>query len=207
MSAHSQHAGRRSQAASPDTGRAGIGSTVLLENSLSEDERRKQLIREKNRRFRLRHPERVKADNARRAKARQEWADANRERVREQKRQSALRHPETAKRYQRSEKYRLYHKARYAANSESVKQRAKKWKDENKARHLETVRRWQASHPVRTKELKQKCKRKARTTLSDSYVKQELARKTTLRHSDIPQELVELKRAHLKIHRQLKAKK
>ena len=46
-----------------------------------------------------------------------------------------------------------------------------------------------------------------REALGDQYVIQQLRQRTVLRKTDFPQELVELKRAHLKIHRQLKTKK
>jgi hypothetical protein len=46
--------------------------------------------------------------------------------------------------------------------------------------------------------------RKAVANLFDGYVRQTLVRKTTLSPSDIPQELVELQRAHIKLHRILK---
>lgn len=56
---------------------------------------------------------------------------------------------------------------------------------------------------------KRKCDKEAREgpELSDSYIKKLLCAGTALRHADIPDELVALKRAHLKMGRLLKEKK
>jgi hypothetical protein len=62
-----------------------------------DDEARKARNREKSRRYCARHPDRIKARNARRAAARQQWADENRESVRQSKRKWKQANPEKTK--------------------------------------------------------------------------------------------------------------
>ena len=191
MSAHSQHAGRFRQAASPDTGRAGIRCAALLENSLEKHcakcaalkpltafykNRRKrdgrsdqcaECLKANSQSYRKRN---VEACNARTAK----WRDKNRQHTRDYSRKWALEHREQRREIQNA----------WARRTQAGRK--------NYAKHGEKYR------------AKMKTDREA---LGDQYVIQQLRQRTVLRKTDFPQELVELKRAHLKIHRQLKTKK
>ena len=82
----------------------------------------------------------------------------------------------------------------------------KKYTDKLKAR----VSKWQMANPERTKEINKnsikRYNRKHIDSLSEKYVKTLLTNYTSLKPSDISQEIVELKRKSLKLQRQLKQK-
>ena len=82
----------------------------------------------------------------------------------------------------------------------------KKYTDKLKAR----VSKWQMANPERVKEIHKnslkRYNRKHVDSLSEKYVKTLLTNYTSLKPSDISQELVELKRKSLKLQRQLKQK-
>lgn len=59
-------------------------------------------------------------------------------------------------------------------------------------------------YPERIRKYSQKRDKKDRDNLSDNYIINDLRQGTTLETGDIPQELVELKRAELKLKRRLK---
>jgi hypothetical protein len=69
----------------------------------------------------------------------------------------------------------------------------RRWVTDNKERHIEQNRKHQKAFW-----------RRAVTELRDCYIKELICDGTSLKPKDIPRELVELKRMHLKFHRQLK---
>jgi len=90
-----------------------------------------------------------------------------------------------------------------ARNPDKIKKRRAAWGARNPDKIKKCKAAWQARNPDKMKKLRAAFA----FNLSDLYVKQVLRVRTTLKNSDIPQELVELKRAHLKIHRKLKNQK
>jgi len=84
----------------------------------------------------------------------------------------------------------------YAANAELVKKRSAAWKAENPERAREIRRTWEEKNPDKIR-----AKRIAEVTrLPDHYV----AKRLGLGMSQIPRELIELKRVQLQITRKLK---
>ncbi len=83
-----------------------------------------------------------------------------------------------------------------------------KYVNNYRAKHLEEYRasaqRCRERYPERYKILNKKNSKKACVTLSGNYVKGILNRITGLRFEDIPPELIEFKRAHLKLTRLLR---
>ena len=83
----------------------------------------------------------------------------------------------------------------YEANKPRILEAQRKPPEVNRAH----VKAWVAKNPG-----KRKAQRRRQTTqLSDGYVRARLTAKTDLRAADIPQPLVELKRAHLLMLREL----
>ena len=76
----------------------------------------------------------------------------------------------------------------------------KKWRMKNKDKHVQYSIAYQKKYPNKRR---QKEKRQHQN-LINSYVKQLLSRRTNLSALDIPIELVELKREHIKLGRLLK---
>jgi len=72
--------------------------------------------------------------------------------------------------------------------------RNKRWRDENQEKAKEKGKRWRVENQERYNELQ----RRFRAGLSDSFVR------SALRIPNPPQELIELKRLRLQIHRELK---
>jgi hypothetical protein len=75
------------------------------------------------------------------------------------------------------------------------KERAKKRKWQNN---------WRSDHPVEARNRVSKTDRKRRDDIADCYVRKVLCAKSKLKAKDIPQNLVSLKREHLKMKRKLK---
>jgi len=85
----------------------------------------------------------------------------------------------------------LIKKKRREDNPENARLKYKKYRDTNRDKILEREKIY-AKHSV--------------DSLSDSYVKQAIVKKTSLKYKDIPQDLIDLKRTHLKIIRLIKQK-
>lgn len=108
--------------------------------------------------------------------------------------------------YRKSEKYKAKKERRkqtlksdpvaYAKSIESMKKYQKSEKG------IKTKQKYRNSEKHRL--AKNKDEQKARDNLSDRYIRKTLVQCTNLKHQDIPQSLVEMKRAELKIKRQLK---
>lgn len=120
-----------------------------------------------------------------------------------------------AKRARDPEKYRAIDAARYSANRQKILAQNATWRAKNPERVAALKKGWDAANPVKARErrsrwelknpdkVRDKATRgnlKIRTILSDGYVAQTIG----LRLSQIPQELIELKRVQLRITRKLK---
>lgn len=118
------------------------------------------------------------------------WKTNNPERVKAIKKTHRNKDPERTKQLDSSYKRTYY----------------KKYTDKLKAR----VSKWQMANPERVKEIHKnslkRYNRKHVDSLSEKYVKALLTNYTSLKPSDISQEIVELKRKSLKLQRQLKQK-
>ena len=116
------------------------------------------------------------------------WKTNNPERVKAIKKAHRVKNPERTKQLESSYKRRYY----------------QKYTDKLKAK----VSKWQMANPERTKEIHKnslkRYNRKHVDSLSEKYVKKLLTNYTSLKPSDINQELVELKRKSIKLQRQLK---
>lgn len=134
--------------------------------------------------------------------------------------------------YRKSEKWKSYikdyQKSDKGKESMSKYRKSEKYKDNKErrketlksdpiayAKSIESMKKYQVSEKgikanqkykksERYRLLKSIDEQKARDNLSDRYIRKTLVQCTNLRHQDIPQSLVEMKRAELKIKRQLK---
>lgn len=75
------------------------------------------------------------------------------------------------------------------------------YKIENKGKILKRIRMWQKNHPERERKRLRKTHIKARENLVDEYIKELLCQTGHLKHIDIPNDLIALKRAELKFKR------
>lgn len=90
---------------------------------------------------------------------------------------------------------------------ERVRLLSKKWRKEHPEYRREVKRRYYGAHPEKKREAVKRSHRRTRANLSDGYVRSVLTEGSALRAADIPNELVELKRCQLKIHRLLRGQR
>jgi len=83
-------------------------------------------------------------------------------------------------------------------NPEKCRESSRRWRAKNPEKIAEKAREWRAKNPERSREISKKYIRRGIEGLSDYYVK------LTLNVPNPPQELIELKRLQLQIHRELK---
>lgn len=98
-------------------------------------------------------------------------------------------------------------RTRYWEDPEAQRNKVREWHASNKQRARAYNRAWNDANRARVNELA----REKTATLSDSYIRARLAsvddKPRTFSASEIPAELVELKRAQLKLKRELKEKR
>lgn len=93
---------------------------------------------------------------------------------------------------------------RYAQkNPDKVKESQREYWRKNKDKKKAKDARHRRKNPVPPEKVKAK-EARLKENLANCYIRRLLVKKTDLKHSDIPQELVELKRKHMEIHRKLK---
>jgi hypothetical protein len=115
-------------------------------------------------------------------------------------------HPEKRREYslsyhhQNPEKCKKKMRDRYWQDPQKARERVKEWAIQNP----EIVRAARAKYNAENGEKISERRKKAVAELSDAYVKHVLTLRSDLTPSDIPQDLVELKRIHLKLKRTLK---
>lgn len=102
--------------------------------------------------------------------------------------------PETAR-----EKNRLRQRKWNAANPDKLRNRIERWKKAHPEQAKAIQDNWWKSNPEASKGYQ----KKYRENLDDSYVRKVIAAHSTLTAADIPQDLVDLMRAHIKLSRTL----
>jgi hypothetical protein len=103
-----------------------------------------------------------------------------------------------------NERLREYNKRYREANKERLILVAKRWQEKNRAARNAYRKKYAEDHPEKTKEWESKSQATSRRELRDSYVKSVLCvGSKILQHADIPQTLVDAKRAELKLKRLL----
>jgi hypothetical protein len=94
-------------------------------------------------------------------------------------------------------------------NREKVKEIKRKWRLDNieteRAKSRERWRKFSAENHKLEKERNAKAKRKMSRQLTDNYMKKLLTHRTNLKYKDIPQSLIEAKRATMKIKRAIQS--
>jgi hypothetical protein len=80
----------------------------------------------------------------------------------------------------------------------------KQWEKDNKEKKAIQDQKYRLKHPEKSQESWKKKQKKAIENLEDSYIKKKLTERNNLKASDIPQEMLDLKRIQLQIHRHLK---
>jgi len=146
---------------------------------------------EYDRRWRLKYPEKLKELRAR-------YRERNREKL-------LLR----GKLYRAQNRKEILARSRerYLKNREAAKTRCREYRAKNHDRLLLVDRLRSAKYAKA--HLASICARKKKyvAELKNFYIKNLLTRQPSLKHADIPPELVELKRAQLKLHRAMKGTK
>lgn len=116
----------------------------------------------------------------------------------------------------RRKKERQYDAKRRREHAEKVRERIRNWQRQNPEKirayadaNLEKIRarerKQHASNPEKYRELRRKTRAKSRRDLSNGYINRLLTHKHPfLRAADIPEELIEVKRQHIKLVRKLK---
>lgn len=87
-------------------------------------------------------------------------------------------------------------------DKENAKKREKYHADPKAHRERQAI--WDAANRYKIKAADARRSARDRDILSDGYVKMLLAQRTDLKFSEIPEDLMKLKREHLKMHRKLK---
>lgn len=120
--------------------------------------------------------------------------------------------------YKDPEERRGYERRRRAAKREEIASYQTNWRAENRervraydqsrrlkdpAKFREANKRYLTNHPERRRASCRAASNKATRNLTDAYVRSQLAARSSLRSSDIPADLVALKRLHLKLKREL----
>lgn len=106
---------------------------------------------------------------------------------------------EKAWRLKNVERCRQYSRDNYAKNIERIREYRSKWNKANRAKKNAINKRWRERHPDVVKE----CNRREVENLSAAYV----AKKMRLRVGECPPDLIELKRTHIQLQRQLRKTK
>ena len=88
-------------------------------------------------------------------------------------------------------------------NKDKINELHKKWSKENKDRVYEYRKKWRDNNIEKQKAID----KKACETMSDFYISNMIVKYTNLNRTDIPKEIIELKRIQLKITRELRRKK
>lgn len=118
------------------------------------------------------------------------------------------------------------HKRNYELNKLKINLKAKHYRAENpeKVRAIKLASRrkqqdieneksrarwgkWENKNPGKVQEMNARVKKIARAELNDSYIKQNIVKRTGLKHDEIPQILVDAKRAVMMLKRQVKTKR
>lgn len=100
---------------------------------------------------------------------------------------------------------RHYRKNRDAL-AESSKMRKRKAYAENPDKFRKAALEFERRHREKLKPKKKEYRRQCRENLADWYVIEILIQRTGIRPGDIPKDMIEMKRLHLKIKRELAAK-
>jgi hypothetical protein len=95
-------------------------------------------------------------------------------------------------------------KARYESDPESAKAASRRRYQDDPERAAQRNAEWMARNPNKVKAIRRRASKKASKLLSDGYVRGNLIKRSDLTAEDIPDDLVALKRAHLKLKRTLK---
>jgi len=117
---------------------------------------------------------------------------------------------EEKKKYRRE--YYLKNKAREAAkqkeyykeNKVAITAYKKKWGQDNKGSRLKSAAKWKKENRGDYLASTKFRNDKGRAELSDGYIKQVITGKSNLKYKDVPQSLIEAKRAHLQMKRLIK---
>lgn len=118
------------------------------------------------------------------------------------------------------------HKRNYELNKLKINLKSKHYRTKNpeKVRAIKLVSRrkkqdienqksrerwekWEKRNPGKVQEMNRKVKKIAHAELNDSYIKQNIVKRTGLKHDEIPQLLVDAKRAVMMLKRQVKTKR
>ena len=97
-----------------------------------------------------------------------------------------------------------YYKIYYSKNKASLYQNYKKWTINNREKYLAGKTRYATKHRILIREKANKVSYKNRILLTDQHVRYIITRRTDLKTSDIPNELVKVKRTHLQLLRAIK---
>ena len=89
-------------------------------------------------------------------------------------------------------------------NKKKVREKAILWKKNNPEKVAESQRRYRKKHPEKQKEIRKNRNARVAADLTDHYVKGAMSTKLGLKYGEITPGMVELKRAQLLLHREVK---
>jgi len=119
------------------------------------------------------------------------WQAENPEKVNEKNRRWRAENPEKARAAERSWR---------AENPEKAREKNRRWRAENREKARESSKRWQSENPEKVNEAAER----RRNTLAPTYLKNLIANKYGISHSEIGDELINAKRREIKYYRQFK---
>ena len=90
------------------------------------------------------------------------------------------------------------------ANKKRTAEISRKSKQKNGIKYIPVSRSWDRSNPERVKRYARESFRRRCDVMSDAYVKDVIANRSTLKSEDVPRSLMQAKRAELKLLRLIK---
>lgn len=145
-----------------------------------------------------------------RRKRQREYYLNNLEEMKVYAKQQRIKHKERIRKYKKEyhvkhrEEILNKHKEYRLKNKEKISKARRKWYEDNKEIKLARDKKYVEKNRVAHNRREKQQKKGYRETLHDLYIKSLIVGKSDLKYSDIPKELIEAKRQHLKIKRIIK---
>jgi hypothetical protein len=164
-----------------------VNHELKLQKAQEYRDKNRDKLNKSNRAYKARNREKLNAWE-------KEWRKNNPEKSKERAKKYYDSHPNWKKEY-------------YAKNKKYLIERVIKWQKENKEKYYERLHKWKLKNWDKYIQGEIARSKKARENLSDSYVVACMRSKNgtgELRMNDVPKELIEAKRMHLLIKREIK---
>ncbi len=108
------------------------------------------------------------------------------------------------KRYRTHKKYFKFHARKYyLKNRDKINKAVKKWRSQNIEKWKKYIKKWNKNNIKKVRKRRNKWLQKERKECGDGYIKKIIISNSILKYSDIPQQLVEIKKRQIKLRRKL----